>query len=210
MSAVQTLRADARAIFDAALDAVAAGPAVRRALEARPIEGNPFVVAVGKAASGMAQAAREAGADRGLIITGFASARPRPGFEVLVGDHPEPGAGSLAGGGAVESAFATHRDLLLLVSGGASAMVCAPAEGLTLDDIVHTTRLLMRDGVDIHALNTVRRHMSRIKGGQALRDGQRVRALLLSDVVGDDPSVIGSGLAAPDRTTYSDALAVLI
>ena len=209
MSEERTLRGDAWAIFDAGVDAVAPGPAVTRALEAEPLQGEPFVIAVGKAASAMARAAREAGAGEGLIVTTVAGARPMAGFEVRVGDHPEPGAGSLAGGWAVEQALHSRDNLLVLVSGGASAMVAAPSVGLSLDDLVHTSDVLTRRGVDIHDLNTIRRHLSRIKGGQALQEEQQVRALLLSDVVGDDPATIGSGLAAPDSTTFADALAIL-
>jgi glycerate 2-kinase len=203
------LRAEAREIFDAAVEAVDPARAVRSALEEAPLEGSPYVVAVGKAASAMAAAARAAGAGEGLIITNMGNARPRAGFRVLVGDHPVPGTGSLAGGDAVEQALHEHDDLLFLVSGGASAMVCAPAGGVSVTDIVKTTELLMHRGVDIHELNTVRRHLSRIKGGQAIEEGQRVRALVLSDVQGNDPAAIGSGLAAPDSTTYRDALGVL-
>jgi len=209
MSDTQTLRTHAQEIFDSAVDAVNPASAVQRALNETPIEGSPYVIAVGKAASAMAGAARIEGAQEGLIVTNMGNARPRAGFQVLVGDHPVPGTGSLAGGDAVERALHEHEDLLFLVSGGASAMVCAPAGGVTVHDIVKTTELLMHRGVDIHELNTVRRHLSRIKGGQGIQEGQRVRALILSDVQGNDPAAIGSGLAAPDPTTYRDALRVL-
>jgi glycerate 2-kinase len=209
MTDTHSLRKQARELFNAAVDAVEPARAVQRILEGAPLEGSPYVVAVGKAASAMAGAARIAGANEGLIVTNMGNARPRAGFRVLVGDHPVPGTGSLAGGVAVEEALHEHEDLLFLVSGGASAMVCAPAGGLSVHDIVKTTELLMHRGVDIHGLNTVRRHLSRIKGGQGIQEGQRVRALVLSDVQGNDPAAIGSGLAAPDSTTYRDALRVL-
>ena len=209
MSEGRSLRDQAREIFDAAVDAVEPAQAVQRALAEAPLEGTPYVIAVGKAASAMAGAAREAGATEGLIITNMGNARPRAGFRVLVGDHPVPGTGSLAGGEAVERALNEHEDLLFLVSGGASSMVCAPAGGVSVHDLVKTTELLMHRGVDIHELNTVRRHLSRIKGGQGIQEGQRVRTLVLSDVQGNDPAAIGSGLAAPDATTYRDALRVL-
>ena len=203
------MQQEARDIFNAALDAVEPGSAVTRALSACPLTSDPFVIAVGKAASAMASAAQNAGASQGLIVTDMTNARPRAGFKVLVGDHPTPGNGSLAGGEAVEQAFQEHADVLVCLSGGSSAMVCAPAEGLTLHDLAHTSELLMRRGADIYELNTVRRHLSRIKGGQAIREGQQVRSLILSDVIGDDPAVIGSGLAAPDPTTFGDARRVL-
>ncbi|MGB0590596.1 MAG: glycerate kinase type-2 family protein [Myxococcota bacterium] len=209
MNDERPLRDQARAIFDAAVDAVEPARAVERALAEVPLEGSPYVIAVGKAASAMAGAARAAGASEGLIITNMGNARPRAGFRVLVGDHPVPGTGSLAGGEAVERALNEHEELLFLVSGGASSMVCAPAGGVSVHDLVKTTELLMHRGVDIHELNTVRRHLSRIKGGQGIQEGQRVRTLILSDVQGNDPAAIGSGLAAPDATTYRDALRVL-
>lgn len=101
--------------------------------------------------------------------------------------------------------------LLLLVSGGASALLPAPAEGLTLDDKARTTAALLRAGATIAELNAVRKHLSRLKGGGLVRAAApaRVASLALSDVVGDDPSTIASGLAAPDPTTYDTALEVL-
>ena len=98
--------------------------------------------------------------------------------------------------------------LLLLVSGGASALLPAPVEGLVLDDKARTTAVLLRAGATITELNTVRKHLSRLKGGGLARTAApaRIACLALSDVVGDEPSTIASGLAAPDPTTYADAL----
>jgi hydroxypyruvate reductase len=101
--------------------------------------------------------------------------------------------------------------LLLLLSGGASALLPAPCPGISLADKARTTSLLLRAGASIHELNAVRKHLSRLKGGGLARAAApaRVVALVLSDVVGDDLSTIGSGPVAPDPTTYADALAVL-
>ena len=89
--------------------------------------------------------------------------------------------------------------LLLLLSGGASAILAAPADGVTLDDKMTTTRLLLSAGAAIGELNAVRKHLSAIKGGRlAVRAACRLTTLALSDVVGDDPSVIGSGPTVPD------------
>jgi hydroxypyruvate reductase len=101
--------------------------------------------------------------------------------------------------------------LLVLLSGGASALLPAPAEGLTLDDKVRTTAALLRSGASIHELNAVRKHLSRFKGGGLARLAfpARVIALCLSDVVGDDLSTIASGPCSPDPTTYAQALGVL-
>ncbi len=114
----------------------------------------------------------------------------------------------------IEQVLATlnPRDLLLCaISGGASALLPAPAAGLSLKDKQKTTDLLLRAGADIHQLNTVRKHLSRLKGGRlaALAYPATVVGLLLSDVIGDDPAVIGSGLTAPDSSTFNGAIEVL-
>src|SRR5262249_9060582 len=96
------------------------------------------------------------------------------------------------------------------LSGGASSLMAVPADGVTLHDKRTTTDRLLRAGADIHALNTVRKHLSAIKGGHlATRVSGTLHALVISDVVGDDLSVIASGPTVPDTSTYGDALAVL-
>lgn len=134
-----------------------------------------------------------------------------PEFERIESDHPEPTARSVAAGErALELARATGPDdaLLVLLSGGASALAEAPA--VPLDDLVRTTRLLLRSGADIREVNTVRRHLSRLKGGGLLRAARgRVVVLAISDVAGDDLAALGSGPAAPDATTFADARAAL-
>lgn len=108
---------------------------------------------------------------------------------------------------------ATRPDDLVIValSGGASAMFAMPAEGVPLADKIALTQSLLRSGASIRELNTVRKHLSAIKGGQLRRatNGARVLSLILSDVPGDDLATIGSGLTAPDPTTYADAIGVL-
>src|SRR5207342_2780668 len=100
--------------------------------------------------------------------------------------------------------------LLVLLSGGASALMAVPADGITVEDKRATTERLMRAGADIHALNTVRKHLSAIKGGRlAARAGGACDALVISDVVGDDPSFIASGPTVADATRFEDALDVL-
>jgi len=100
--------------------------------------------------------------------------------------------------------------MLVLLSGGASALMAVPAEGLSLADKRACTELLLRGGANIHALNTVRKHLSAIKGGWlAARANVPIMTLAISDVVGDDPSVIGSGPTVPDASTFGDALAAL-
>jgi glycerate-2-kinase len=175
------------------------------------------VIAAGKAAMPMARAARELFGDRiraGLIV-GAAAADPEQhrGFQVIVGGHPTPSAASEQGGRrALELAASLRSDetLVVLLSGGASALMAVPADGVLLEDKQAATRQLLRAGADIHALNTVRKHLSAIKGGWlAARAAGPCLAFVISDVVGDDLSVIGSGPTVPDPSTFRDALDIL-
>jgi len=130
-------------------------------------------------------------------------------------DHPLPDAGSREAAREMLSLLASagEDDLVLaLLSGGGSSMISAPPEGLSPEDKEAMVRLLLRSGADIAEVNTVRKHLSRVKGGRMARVAfpARVFALLLSDVSGDDPSVIASGPFSPDPTTYRDAQNVLL
>ena len=162
----------------------------------------------------MAKAASGVLKDRlrtGLIVT------PAPdafgNFECIVGGHPMPDEGSeRAGRRALEIAESLQPDegLLVLLSGGASALMAAPADGISLADKRQATDQLLRAGADIHALNTVRKHLSAIKGGWlASRAIGPVRTFVISDVVGDDVSVIASGPTVPDPSTFEDARRLL-
>lgn len=213
------LRGDLVAIVNAALAAVEPGMLVERALrdrDARPNETYTVIAAVGKAAAAMAGGAvgilRNRPA-RGLIVTHVPVHTPMPGFDVLQGGHPLPTSESeRAGRRLLETARAAGPEdhVLLLLSGGASALAAAPAGDVVLDEKRQATGALLRSGADIHAINTVRRHLSRIKGGWlAARSKARWHTLAMSDVVGDDPSDIGSGPTVGDPTSFADALAVL-
>lgn len=134
--------------------------------------------------------------------------------EVLRGDHPLPGRGTLESSirliKYLESSVSSKDLVLVLVSGGGSALFEVPEEGLTLDDVAEVSRLLMSRGADIHEINTVRKHLSQVKGGKLLRYVRGdVASLIISDVVGDDLSVIASGPTHPDRSTFMDAYNVL-
>jgi glycerate-2-kinase len=188
-------------------------PAVERAIVAAS---GWNLIAAGKAAVPMV-AAILAGASRRpafamAVSPGPAAAVPG-GVEYFAGGHPVPTAGSLAAGGrAIDIAGATAADelLVVLLSGGASALLEFPADGVSLEDLQATTARLLRAGADITALNAVRKHLSRVKGGRlASACRGRTVALAVSDVVGDDLAVIASGPTVGDPTTYADAIAVL-
>ena len=147
------------------------------------------------------------------VVIGLGPADIPDPFRVIHAEHPRPGEGSKAAGrAALEiSRRASPEDLLLvLLSGGASSLMAAPADGLSVDDKRQTTAVLLYSGADIHALNTVRKHVSAVKGGRlAAASPARCLTLVLSDVVGDDLSVIASGPTVPDASTYADAVGVL-
>ena len=124
--------------------------------------------------------------------------------------HPVPDDRSVVAGRAVLGVAGAANDgdlMLLLLSGGASALMALPADGISLEDKQRASERLLNEGAEIHALNAVRKHLSAIKGGQlAAAAGGHVLTLAVSDVVGDEPSAIGSGPCVPDATTFADAL----
>jgi hydroxypyruvate reductase len=134
---------------------------------------------------------------------------------IFAAGHPAPNEASVAAGEsalALAERSASGGGLLVLLSGGASALLVAPVAGVSLGDKTETSRRLMEAGAPIHELNCVRKHLSRIKGGQLAAAARRTVTLALSDVhgpVADDPSVIGSGPTVPDETTFEDALAIV-
>ncbi len=150
----------------------------------------------------------------GIAVTSRGNARAVPGFRVLEAGHPLPDEGGATAARIVIEALSDAREdelALILVSGGGSALLPAPPPGIALSDKIAATRLLLGAGADIRELNTVRKHLSLLKGGGLARAARPawVRALLLSDVIGDDPTVIASGPVTPDPTTFHDALEVL-
>lgn len=217
------LRGDARVILNAALEAADARHAVRRHLPLCPEFPftrfrRVFLIAVGKAAAAMAVATIETlprVPDHTLVVTKTGHAEyARPEWQVIESAHPVPDAQSLRAANEIRRLLTGigKDDLVLLaVSGGASALVSAPEPPITLEDKRTTTDLLLRAGTDIFELNAVRKHLSFLKGGRlaALAAPATVLNLLLSDVVGDIAEVIGSGLAAPDPSTFADSIAVL-
>jgi glycerate 2-kinase len=185
---------------------------LRERLTSRPYH----LIAVGKASPFMAGAlVAQAGVApvRGIAIGTHCPLRLAPRVDWIQGHHPVPDARSEDAGRRALTLASTADPghlLVVLISGGASALMVQPREGVTLDDKQATTRQLLLGGANIDALNTVRKHLSAIKGGQLASAARGpVLALAVSDVVGDDPSVIGSGPTVADPSTFADALAVL-
>ena len=185
-----------------------------------PPEGRLIVLASGKAAASMAAVAaahyreRGHGAVEGLAVTRHGYGEAVDGFEVIEAGHPVP---DQAGIEATERTLAIAESageddlVLVLLSGGGSANWIAPSSGLSLENKQGLTKALLRSGADIGEINTVRKHLSRIKGGRlaAAAAPARILTLAISDVPRDDPSVIASGPTVPDPSTLADARAVL-
>jgi glycerate 2-kinase len=211
-----------RDIFDAAV--AAAHPDVVLSAHLRPIpKGRVICLAAGKAAAAMAAAAERHYLDElGLApgrLAGIATTRhghgvPTRRITVIEAGHPVPDEAGLKGAEqSLQMAASAGVDdlLLVLLSGGGSANWIAPAEGVSFAQKQQVTRALLRSGAPIGEVNTVRKHLSRIKGGRLARAGQKadIVTLAISDVPHDDPSAIASGPTVPDPTTLADARAIV-
>lgn len=189
-------RATCEALFQAAVRACDPALRVTEALHRAPVAPPIVGLAVGKAALAMARGVGPV--SRGLIVTpALDGAGVPPGWRTLVASHPVPDASSVAAGmealALVESA-GDPDTLLALISGGASSLLEVPAPGVTLDELVAKTRELAASGAPIQELNALRTQLSALKGGKlAARAGVPIITLVVSDVIGDDPHVIGSG-----------------
>lgn len=227
---VTELRKAARGIFDAAVRAVDPAEAIRRHLvrdgERLAIGGERVdlgvvreivVVGLGKAGAPMAAAVEEilgARIARGVVVTKYGHVQPTRAIRIHEAGHPVPDDAGMAGARAVLDHVTglDARDLVLvLISGGGSALTPAPVDGVTLAEKQSLTKALLACGADIREMNTLRKHISRLKGGQLARAAApaRVFTLILSDIVGDPLDAIASGPTVPDPTTYADALAIL-
>ncbi len=184
-----------------------------------PGEGEVYLAGFGKAARTMAEAAAGALGDRlaeGVVIAprGHGGTVASGRVRVLEGDHPVPGEATLRASeellGFLQS-LPRGAAVLVLVSGGGSALFEKPAPGITLEDVAEATRLLMLSGADIYELNALRKHVSAVKGGQLLRyiPTRPVLAVYMSDVPGDRLDTVASGPTVPDPTTYRDAYEAL-
>lgn len=202
-------------MFDAVVDAANPEQLVVRHLPRQP-RGRTLVLSAGKAAAVMARAVDEAwdAPLTGLAVTPYGHGVSCRRVEVIEASHPVPDqAGQLATARFLAEAKALGPDdlLLCLISGGASALLAAPTSGITLTHKQQVTAALLRSGATIHEMNCVRKHLSAVKGGRlALHAAPaRIVTLLISDVPGDDPSVVGSGPTFGDATTLGDAQAIL-
>jgi hydroxypyruvate reductase len=176
-----------------------------------------LVIGAGKASAAMAQGLEDALGDRitaGAITTKDDHSLPTRRIVIREAAHPTPDARCLTAAAVMLDLLRdlSERDLVIaLMSGGGSALVEALVPGIGLEDLIALTRLLLRSGATIHEINTIRKHLSTIKGGGLARLVQPARLvnLMISDVIGDDLDTIASGPTVPDTTTYADALAVL-
>ena len=208
-------RAFLRSLFDNAI--AAADPALVVPPHLPPLpKGRTIVLGAGKASAAMARAVEDnwPGQLSGLVVTRYGHGVPCKRIEIVEAGHPVPDSrGEDAARRILELAASAGPDdlVLCLISGGGSALLTLPAEGITLADKQAISRALLNSGADIAAMNTVRKHLSAIKGGRlaAAAWPAPVTALAISDVPGDDPSIIASGPTVADPTTFAEARAIL-
>ena len=203
------------AMFRAAVEAALPSLCVPANLPPRP-KGRTIIIGAGKASGAMAKAVEDSwdGPLEGLVVTRYGYRVPTTRLEVVEAAHPVPDA---AGREAAKRIFdlvqgLTKDDLVLcLISGGGSALLALPPEGLTLEDKQAMNKALLKSGATISEMNTVRKHLSAIKGGRlaAAASPAKVVALMISDVPGDDPSIIASGPTVVDPSTNADALGII-
>jgi glycerate 2-kinase len=213
--------ADARALLRAMFDAALAVARPETCLapfiaKLQPPKGKTIVIGAGKASAAMAKAVEDQWPHplEGLVVTRYGYGEACKRIEIVEASHPVPDAkGREAARRILERVQRLAADdlLLCLISGGASALLSLPAPGLTLEDKQEVNRALLKSGANIVEMNTVRKHLSMIKGGRLAIAAQPAHVLswLISDVPNDDPGVIGSGPTVADKTTFADALAVL-
>jgi len=210
-------------LYHAAVEAALPGPALAVAMTGmdEPLRDRVWVLALGKAALPLATEAvtqldthgiSPAG---GLIVALGDAASPHASLEVVTGDHPLPGARSIAAADAVERMVREVRpgdDVLVLLSGGTSSLIGAPVRGLSLDDLRTAHTLLLASGLDIARVNRVRKRLSRWGAGRLARAlaHARLRVFIVSDVIGDDVASIGSGPCSPDPTRAEHVIALLV
>ncbi len=227
---VSRARKDALAIFRAGVEAVDPVHAIKKHLV---LEGNRLVVGektydlswfdkisvmgAGKASAAMARAAEEIFSDRlnaGLVNTKYGHSVPLDRIRVIEAGHPVPDEAGFRGARQIVQLLeqTDEKDLVFfLISGGGSALLPYPMEGLTLEDKQEVTKILLGAGANIHEINVLRKHLSCVKGGRLakLAYPATLISLILSDVIGDDLDSIASGPTVPDRSTFADCMDIL-
>ena len=228
MDAIQ-LRKDAKKIFLSGVKAVDPVTAVQRHLQKqddRLTVGNQtynisdyegiYVIGAGKASAAMAKPIEELLGDRlkdGLVLTKYKHTVPLDKIRIQEAGHPVPDQAGVGGTQQIIGVLKETSDkdfVFCLISGGGSALLPSPVESLTLQDKQSTTQILLESGANIHEINAVRKHISRVKGGRLaeLAYPSRLVSLILSDVIGDDLDSIASGPTVPDTSTYGDCFRV--
>ena len=215
--------ADPRAFLTQLFDVAVAAAHPSRLMAAHlpdPPKGRTIVVGAGKASGAMAAAfekewvARGNGPLSGLVVTSDGNAVQNAFIEVAESRHPVPDERSVAAAKRIMELVSglTSDDLVVaLISGGASSLLCLPAPGLTLEDKQAVNRALLASGAPIEEMNCIRKHLSAIKGGRlaAAAAPARVLSLVLSDIPGDNPALVGSGPTIPDGTSVADARRII-
>lgn len=216
MSRIDDPRTLLRSLFDAAVTAALPAARVVGRFLPPPPKGRTLVVGAGKGAAAMAKAVEDVwnAPLSGLVVTRYGHGCPTRNIEVIEAGHPNPDSASQVAAQRILTMAGelTADDLLLcLISGGGSALLALPAPGLSLDDKKMVTRELLRCGAAIDEMNIVRKHLSAIKGGRLASAAwpAPTMTLMISDVPGDDPSIIASGPTVPDPSTFADARAVV-
>lgn len=203
-----------RALFDRAVETADPMRIVPAQLPPKPL-GRTIIIGAGKASARMAEALESAwGACEGLVITRYGYARPCKGIEIVEAAHPVPDAAGFAATRRMldlVSGLTEGDHVVALISGGASALLIQPSDGVTLAQKQAVNGALLASGAPIGDMNVVRKHLSQVKGGQlaAAVWPARLLTLMISDVPGDDPALIGSGPTVGDQSNAAEAITIL-
>ena len=229
LNEIEEMRSNAVKIFQKGLQAVEPGSAIKRSCKRKNdhlVIGNKkynlskikniFVTGAGKATAPMAAAIEDIIGEnitRGIINVKYGHTANLNSIRLIEAGHPVPDKNGMKGADEILNlaAGAKKNDLVLcLISGGGSALLVLPAEGITLKDKQDTIKILLSCGATIHEINTIRKHISKIKGGRLAKAAYpaRMLSLILSDVVGDDLDVIASGPSVPDPSTFEESLKI--
>lgn len=215
---MNALRNKARLIIDESIKAVLPEEAVKKALTSMQLKDGVMLVAIGKAAWNMASAACEVLAEKileGIVLTKYNHSQGKlKGLRIYEAGHPLPDQNSVKATGEIlemVGKLTSKDELLFLVSGGGSALFEKPLNGVSIDEVISVTNQLLTKGADIVEMNTIRKHLSAVKGGRFAEhcNGAKIHSIVLSDIIGDPLDSIASGPAYPDISTTNDALRII-